>query len=186
MKIVAIVLVVIAVLGVGCASSIIGYRNTWVAQERGLQAQQSQNKNSYDSMVKKVRETAQVPEMYAEDFEKVYRATMEGRYGENGSRAMMQWITEQNPQLDSTLYRQVQQVIEAGRNDFATNQKLLVDKRREYEISIDQFPGNIVAGLMGFPRIDLTQFDVVTSGETETAFETKKADPIQLRPGKKE
>ena len=168
-------------LGVGCVASLPGYYNRFIAQEKGLTAQYSQNQNNYDAMVKTVRETAQVSTIYAADFEKVFRAAIEGRYGENGSQAVLQFITEQNPQLDARLYIQIQQAIEAGRRSFQNEQKLLLDKKQQYEIALGQFPSNIIAGLFGFPKIDLSKIDIVTSVATADVFKTKQAEEIKVR-----
>jgi hypothetical protein len=37
-----------------------------------------------------------------------------------------------------------------------------------------------VAKFMGFPKIDLEKFGIVTSNETDKAFDTKKSEPFKL------
>lgn len=178
---VGFVVMILVVAGVAI-SSIIGIYNSCVSQEAGLEAQYKQNQNNYDNFYKKVVETAGVTDRYAADFKKIYDGVMEGRYGEEGSKAMFQMLTEQNPQMDATLYRQVQQIIEAGRESFMTEQKTLLDKKRVYESYLNQIPSGPVAKFMGFPKKDISKFDIVTSDRTEKAFETKKDEPIDLKP----
>lgn len=174
------VLAIVAVFGVSTVGWLIGTRNEFISLEQGITAQYDQNRNNYDNFVKAVVETAQVSGKYAEDLGKITRAAIEGRYGANGSQAVFQWIQEQNPQLDASVYKKIQQVIEAGRLSFETNQKTLIDKKRVYQIKIQQFPDSIVAGVFGFPRIDLSKFDIVTSDRTEKAFETKRDEAIKF------
>jgi hypothetical protein len=38
-----------------------------------------------------------------------------------------------------------------------------------------------VASISGFPHIDLSKYDIVTSDRTEKAFTTKKDEAIKLR-----
>jgi hypothetical protein len=175
-------LIVFVVVGVSLAGWLVGTRNEFIQLEQGVVAQYDQNRNNYDNFVKSVVEVAQVPAMYTEALKKVALAAIQGRYGEKGSQAVFQWIKEQNPTVDVAVFTKVQQVIEAGRLSFETNQKTLIDKKRVYQVQLQQFPGSLVAGLFGFPRIDLSKFDIVTSDRTERAFETKKDEAIRLSP----
>lgn len=174
-------LVVLAIVAASTVGWVIGTRNEFISLEQGITAQYDQNRNNYDNFVKSVVETAGVAGKYADDLTKLTRAAIEGRYGANGSQAVFQWLKEQNPQLDASVYKKIQQVIEAGRLSFETNQKTLIDKKRVYQTKLQQFPDSMIAGFFGFPRIDLAKFDIVTSDRTEKAFETKRDEAIKIQ-----
>lgn len=174
-------LALLLILATTLISSVIGINNDLVQQESGIVAQYKQNQNNYDNYLKKLQEAAQVPSMYTDDLKNVYKETLAGRYGAQGSKAVFQFIKEHNPNFDSKLYTQLQQIVESGRNSFEVDQKTLLDKRRVYEISLNTFPQGLVAKLLAFPRIELAKYDIVTSDSTTKAFDDKKSDPIKLR-----
>ena len=174
------VVVLAVILSGSCAMTAIGFNNNCVRQENGLEAQYQANESNYSNYFNKLKETAQVPNMYVDGLRKVYGDVMKGRYGSDGSKAVMQFIQESNPSVDSSLYVQIQRVIEAGRNSFDADQRMLLDKRRTYLDTIHQFPGSMFASLLGFPKVDLTKYDPVINDETEKAFNTHKAGPINL------
>lgn len=180
-KVLLVLVVGLFITGASLVMWAVGTHNNYVSLEESIKAQYSQNQNNYDNYYKSVSETMQLTDAYSEDFKKVYDSLMQGRYGEGGSQAVMQWIQENMPQMDSSVYTKVQDSILAGRRDFEQNQKLLLDKKRVYEQELRVMPKSLLAGFMGFPKIDLEQFGIVTSEKTDEAFKTKKSEPLRLR-----
>lgn len=170
----------LGVAGILFASYVSAY-NYGNSMEKQLAAIQTDNKNILAQYGQKVMEAVQIPEMYAEDLQKVITAAIEGRYGSEGSRATFQWIQEQNPTLDPGLYANVQQIIESGRTNFEAGQRRLIDVRRQYETKLGSFWSGIWLRIAGYPKVNLSDFDIVSTDRADEAFRTKKEAPLQLR-----
>ena len=172
MKVSHIVLLAIGLIAVSLIGSAISYYNYGVRTEAGIVAAWENNENILGQYSLKVIEAAKVPDKYTEDLRTVYREAMTGRYGDDGSGAVMQWIQEQNPQLSPELYANLQNIIEAGRTKFENAQTELVDRKRAYEIELNSLWSGFMLGLVGYPKIDLDDYKIITSEHAKETFES--------------
>lgn len=182
----AIVLVILGVIVAGIvalALMVMSAYNTANVLENNIKGTYENNKNILAQYGQKVLEAAQVPEMARDDLMKVATAAMEGRYGADGSKAVFQAINEQNPTVDPQLYRQIQQIIEGGRNEFQNAQTRLIDQKKGYETALGSFPTGMFMRMVGYPKVNLADYKVITTDRTEQTFKNGKEDaPIRLRP----
>ncbi len=162
-------------------SSTVAFYNQSITFENGIKKIYSNNQNVYSSYFNKVKEASQVSDKYVDGLKAAFTTSIKARYGSEGSKAMFQFIQEHNPNFDAALYTKLMQIVESGRNDFQSSQTSLLDMKQSYETFLGTFPNNTTNVMFGFPRIDMTKFDIVTNDETDKAFETKKAGPIDLK-----
>jgi len=180
LSLVGVIVALVAVLAISYISAF----NSGNRMEQGLKATYANNENILAQFGQKVAEVAQVPDMARDDIIAVARAALEGRYGENGSQAVFQMITEQNPSVDPALYRQIQQVIEGGRNEFQNAQTRLIDQKRAYETALGSFWQGMWLRIAGYPKVNLDDFKVISTTRAQQAFEAGVEAPMQLRPAK--
>lgn len=169
-------------VGVLAVTSYIQYANYGHATETALKTKMDDNRQLLGKHSTQIGEMAQVNTMYRDDLAKVYSDALEGRYGENGSGAIMQWIQEQNPNMDSALYTRLSQKIEANRDEFANEQRILLDQKRAYETQLGLVWSGFWLRLTGYPKVNLEDIKVISSTHSNKAFETGVDDGIQLRP----
>lgn len=180
-KVLIIALVGFVVFGGSCLMTVMGVNNQCVAQENGIDAQYDSNKVALAGYANKIMDMVQVPKMAKDHIVEITKAAIQGRYGENGAQAVFQAVKEQNPTVDNGLYRTLMQSMEAGRNGFDADQKVLLDKCRVYKTYYQQFPNSLVAGFIGFPKFDQTKCKPVTTEQTETDFRNKTTGPLKLQ-----
>jgi hypothetical protein len=167
------VLGIVAVLAVVGIANYITYRNSGVRMENDIKARWENNENILGQYSLKVKEAVGVTKLMATDLKEVMRGALEGRYGEDGSQAVFQFIKEAYPgQVDPVLYRQVQQIVVAGRTEFQNNQTALVDAKRVYQNQLDYFWSGLWLGFAGYPKIDLSKYKIITSEHAQESFKT--------------
>lgn len=139
-----------------------------------------QSKNVLSEYTLKIREMAQVPDMYTEALQKHVESTFTGRYGSNGSQAMMQWITENNIEFDSSMFRNLQATMESGRNAFSLSQTRKLDICANYKKEFNYFWSGFWLNIAGavYPT---DQCSIIIDSETATQFNTGVAEVIKLR-----
>jgi len=180
MKYVIGVVAALLLLVGGLFTTYVQYHNVGVQYETKLDATWQENKVTLNTYTTKVQETAQVPGMYKKDLLQVVEATFNGRYGEDGSKGVVQFIQEKNMNLDPLMYRQIQQVIESGRNEFNTSQKTLVDVKRSYEQQLGMFWSGTWLKIAGYPKVDLNKYKIVVLDNVDVKFESGKDSVIKL------
>lgn len=156
------------------------FANKGIAIENTLDAKYEDNKNVMAGFSTKVKEIAQVAKMSADAQGKLIELANKSRYGEEGSKSAMTFIQEQNPNLDTELYKNLQQVIEAERTRFTNAQTEMLDIKRTYKTMLDQPYSGFWLNLAGLPKINLSKFEIVINDYTDKSFTTKRAEAIEL------
>ena len=174
---------VIVAVGIAVAGSYIGAYNTANRMENNIIATYEDNEQILGQYGQKLGEAVQVPGLMTDDLKDVMAGAMAGRYGENGSQAVFQMITENYPgQVDPSLYIQVQRIIESGRDEFKAAQTKLVDQRRQYNTALGSFFQGMMMRMAGYPKIDLDEYEPVSTARASSVFqEGLESGPIQLR-----
>jgi len=166
----AIILLVGSLLGI-----MWNHRKVMIRLEEKVEAKYLANQSNYDAMWKSMVEATQVTELQAEQFKDVYTGLITGR--NQDQNLLFKSIQEQNPQLDTSVYKQLQQNIADNRKVFDNNQKALLDIIKEYNTyRREHF---ITSMIFHCEEIDSKQY-ITTSDQTTQAFDTNKADSIDL------
>lgn len=180
MKILLSVLAIIFVLGGTVVGSYVSNANYGNEMEQSIDAQYKEEQNIRSNYFKKVTEVVQVNSMYKDHFKELIDAAIEGRYGAEGSKAALQFITEQNPTLDASLYTKVQQIIESGRNEFKNSQSVLIDMIRSYKTNLGYVWKGFWLKLAGYPKIKFDDYKLITDSNTNEVFKTGEETPIEI------
>ena len=178
---------VVAAVALVIVGSYVTNANYGNRAEQTLRATWEDNENVLAQYSLKIGEIAQVPAMYRDDIKEIYADVLKGRYGENGSQAMFQFLKEQNPQIDASLYTNIQQAMEAGRNEFRVAQTRLVDQKRVYVTNLGYVWKGFWLETAGYPTLNVgfqggaDDFEIITSEYAIDAFETGVDQGITLR-----
>ena len=170
-------------------SSTYNMANSYENQIQNLQKQSESTLSNYSTQI---AEMVQVPNKYKNDLLEVIKATMSGRYGHTGdgnangnaetnTTPLMQFIHEQNLQLDSKLYLNLQNSMVAGRREFKISQDKLMDACRGYKTELGSFVTGSLLRMQGYPKLNLDDYcNVISDMNTRNTFETKTQQPIKI------
>lgn len=170
-----IVAVLVAAL-IGLVGMFISYSNQEVDLSTQFSAQQKANAVIYDKVWKVLQQKAGVADQAADKFKEIYANIMDARY-DGKDQVLMNWIQEQNPTFDMSLYKDLSMSIESNRAEFANVQQKLIDIKREHDRLRLRIPSSIFLSIKGVKEL---QMQLVTSSRTEKAFETGVDDDVSL------
>lgn len=153
--------------------SYVSYANKGNEWENQIDASYKNNQNILGQYSLKVQEAAHVSDKYSEALTALISKALDARYGEDGSKAAFQWIQEQNPNLDPQVYVKLQQIIEAGRNEFKVSQTSLLDQCRVYKTNTGYIWSGFWLRLAGYPKEGLEKkCTPINSEYSQDAYKT--------------
>jgi hypothetical protein len=157
---------------------VISKRNAFVRIENNIVIGYDESKNVHSNYVLRIQEMAQVPKMATKQLSEVIKASNEGRYGADGSKAVFQFLKEQNPNIPDSLYTNIQKEVVGGRLDFQSKITRVNDNKKvAYNMLDDTVGGFILKDILGMPRKNIgydggkDDYPVIMS---ETSVETFK------------
>lgn len=166
-----IVLFSVCIVGKG-----ISLYNTHIDLKTRIEAKQQANQAIFDNMWKKINQTVQVSDKYKDGLKETLLAYTSGR-SKGNNQLIMDWTKEAVPTFDSSIYKQINNIITGSRDDFTKNQEILIDLSRQHNQLIQRFPNNLFCVFLNIKEIPV---QIVTSTQTEKTFETGKEDDIKL------
>lgn len=132
-----------------------------------------ESQNTLANYTTKIGEMIQIPALYKNDLKEIVSATFGGRYGKDGSQAVMQMIQEQNLPFDSSMYVKIQNTIESGRNEFRLSQTKKIDICEEYNKQVSYLWSGTFMKLAGYTKATVEkQCVLVLNDHTNNAFKT--------------
>jgi len=149
------------------------YRSTFdknVELKNSFKAQKDVIAGNFDKMWKVLRDQTKVTDKAANAFKDIYVPMIEGRYSK-GDGSLMKWITEQNPQFDQSMYKELMQSIEALRSEFETEQKKILAIKEQHNNLRQRFWSRMFIG--DEPELE---YLMITSTETKNVVQTGNDD----------
>ena len=156
---------VFLLIGIVVIGYFISAHNTELRLRNLVLAQQKVCEANFDKMWKVIKQITHVSDTYLETFKEIYPQLIAGRYQGKD----LAFIMEQNPTLDSSVLRQLATAIEANRQEFFAQQRMLVVRQKEHSTYIHSIPACMV--LLSAEEIKIT---VITSDYTESVYASGK------------
>jgi hypothetical protein len=157
--------------------------NREVSIRNQIEAKQADNKNVYDSVWKEISQVAQVTDAQKEVILQLIigyaKARAEATSSKSGTGSMVDVdvnrVQEIVPTMDVSAFKQLMNVISAGRAKFERVQREILDLSRAHNDCLTLFPSSLVCGSR--PKIKI---ELVTSTRTDNAFATGKDDDVNV------
>jgi hypothetical protein len=171
MGIIAFVVIGLMVV-VGVGVSFVSTLDSEAGLRTAMESKQKANTADFDNMKKKITQVAQVTTKQMESLKDIFANHAQARAGKDGQGgAVMNWIKESIPNIDTSTFKNLQNIIVSSRDSWTMRQKELVDLERQRTQMFRQVYSGIVLNLGGRRVEDIT-ITVVTSASTKEAFAT--------------
>lgn len=167
------------VFGFIIIGSLAGYYNRGIELENTFTQKIDERTAFYDKMVKIISQKAQVAVKNDSAFRDVVNSIMSAR--EDGANVMFKWIKESNPAVTfgevSKLYADLSRTIEAQREGFFEEEKLIQDVVKQHNDLIRKFPANIIFLVYGTQPL---KYSPIQSSTTKEVMKTGIDDNTEV------
>ena len=160
----------------------IGVYNTEASLRTQYNSKVLANEAIFDNTWKKISQSAQVTDAQKNALKEIFTSYASARTGNGDGGQLMKWVQESVPNVDVSVYKNLQNIITGARDEWTANQVALVDIAREYNQNLATFPSNVFLKIFGFQPIDAK---IITSARTGQAFATGQDNDISLPIGAK-
>lgn len=141
-----------------------------------VSAKQIDNTNVFDNMWKTISQTAEVTDTQRQALLEIFTSYAESRTPDSAGR-IISWIQESVPNVDTTTFNNLQNIIVSSRDSWARNQRELIDLDREHDTPFDRVVSGTILSIFGRERTEIT---IVTSSRTQRAFATGTDDDVNV------
>ena len=173
-KIIGLAVAIMVICFAGIAISMyFGYNNQEIRLRKQSDAQRDKIEGVYDKMWKIIQQKAQVADEYKEAFKEIYPDLIAGRYSNGGG--LMMWIQENNPNFDTSLYKDLMSSIEVYRTEFQKSQERMIDIIREHSTLITVYPSRWFIA-----NKNPIEYTVISSTKSKQTMETGLDDDVDL------
>lgn len=170
----AIIILVIAAFG-----TFVSFSNSEIDLRTAFEQKIDERTAFYDKMYKVISQQTQIAVKNDESFRQNINIIMEGRKDAEG--VFMKWIQETNPNANysevSALYKDLSRSVEAQREGFFNEEKVLQDIVRQHKNHIQKFPNSFYNMFMGRQPLE---YKPIQSSLTEEVMRTGKDDSISI------
>jgi len=155
------------------ASQFISFSNQEITLRNVFEQKKSERTAFYDKMWKIINQKGQIAVKNDSSFRQNINIIMEGR--KDAPQLFMKWVTETNPNANyntvSALYSDLSRVVEAQREGFFVEEKMMQDIVLQHSNLIQRFPGSFYNIFYGRSKLD---YKPITSDRTDEVIRTGK------------
>jgi len=174
------------------AAGILGYKiydaaATGNIEEMAIKASYKDGRNILGQFTAKLAEMAGVAEMSVDAQTRVIQAVF-GEGGRAGNQAAWQWVKEQNPSADVSIFNKIADIADASRNKFANHQTGLLARCQNYETLLHAPIGQFFFRFAGYPNKNIEKDYTVAkmctpieSGHSQEAFGSGVDDGFKFK-----
>lgn len=170
-------LVAVAIVAAAFVVTLIGWRNTANEYEIDIRNAEKQSEIVLANEFYGKLDAAELGNQKYKDIMKtMLQGVADGYQGASDGKAMALWLSNNVPQLDSSIAKKFIEIGEKGLTKFADSQTTLISMGQSYEKWRTKVPRKyFVENMMGYPSEDIaSRLKPVTDAQTDQSFKTKQ------------